>query len=226
MKACIRRLTSGIDHPGQERRLLDPVVEHREVLAGRAEGRAHQEGGTGKVAGDLARRAFDAEDFTDDQIVALLGIFAHHALIVGVGDVLGIDVLDLAAILGGVQRLVDPADPLLLDRHGVDGRDLDLAFDRLDLGNGPRGQDGRAEAGGTQHGDAGQHGATGEFQHSSPLHWIVHDIFLRRWRPSCRQPVHLALPVVLPRAYGRPDHLVNGGRAQRAKAAGLARKLH
>jgi hypothetical protein len=57
-----------------------------------------------------------------------LGVLAHHALVVGVGDVLAEHVLDLAARHGGLQRLVDAADPLLLDRHGVDRGDLELGL--------------------------------------------------------------------------------------------------
>ena len=80
----------------------------------------------GIVLGDLARGPLDAEHLAHDELVAGLGILAHHPLVVGVGDVLGPVVGDLAARLGGLERLVDPADPLLLDRHGVDRGDLEL----------------------------------------------------------------------------------------------------
>ena len=127
------------DHAGQVARLVDEVVEDGEVRLGRAEGRSHQEGDVGIVGGDAAGGALDAEGLADDQVVALLGIFAHDALIVGVGDILGIDIVDVAALLGGVERLVDAADPLLLDRDGVDGGDLD----RLRLLGGGRDRRGR-----------------------------------------------------------------------------------
>ena len=92
----------------------------------RLEARAHQEGDVRIVLGDGARGVLDAEDLADDQLVAGLAIFAHDALIVGVGDVFGEDIFDVAAVLGGVGGLVDAAHPLLLDRHRVDGRDLQL----------------------------------------------------------------------------------------------------
>ena len=102
MKAFIRRFTSGIgiaadhadlvdlghaagDHAGQVGRLLDVVVEDREVGLLRLARAAHQEADLRVVLGHLARGGLDRERFADDQRVALLGVLAHHALVVGVG---------------------------------------------------------------------------------------------------------------------------------------------
>jgi hypothetical protein len=60
--------------------------------------------------------------------VAGFGVFAHDALIVIVRGVFGKHILDIAARDGGVGGLVDTADPLLLDRNGVDRRDLERTF--------------------------------------------------------------------------------------------------
>ena len=87
--------------------------------------RAHQVGGLRIVRGDLARGALDAEDLADHEVGALLGVLAHDALIVVVGDVLGPFVGDVAAVLGGIERLVHARDPLLLHRHRIDRGDLD-----------------------------------------------------------------------------------------------------
>ncbi|MCY1243938.1 hypothetical protein D9M72_569810 [compost metagenome] len=56
--------------------------------------------------------------------MAGLAIFAHDALVIVVRGVFRIDIVDIAAFLGGIGRLVDTADPLLLDRNGIDGRHL------------------------------------------------------------------------------------------------------
>jgi hypothetical protein len=76
----------------------------------------------------LRAAASTANDSPTISVLPFGGVLAHHALVVGVGDVLAEHVLDLAARLGGLQRLVDAADPLLLDRHGVDGGDLELGL--------------------------------------------------------------------------------------------------
>jgi hypothetical protein len=83
------------------------------------------------------RSRLDREGLADDQRVALLGILAHDALVVRVGHVLGEDVLDLAAPLGGLERLVDARHPLLLDRDGVDGRHLELLLSQAACLNRP-----------------------------------------------------------------------------------------
>jgi hypothetical protein len=118
------------DDAGQIGRVLDVVVEHREVrrvVLGQ-EARAHQIGGFGIVARHLARGILDGEDFADDQVVAGFGIFAHDALIIIVRGVFGEHILDIAARDGGVGGLVDAADPLLFHRHGVDRRDFERPF--------------------------------------------------------------------------------------------------
>ena len=116
------------DHAGEIGGILDVVVEHREIGIGRGiglEARADEEGAVGIVLGDGARRILDREGFADDELVARLAIFAHHPLIVGIGDLLGECIFDVAALLGGERRLVDAAHPLLLDRHRIDGGGLD-----------------------------------------------------------------------------------------------------
>jgi hypothetical protein len=85
----------------------------------------HQERDVRIVLGHRAGRVFHAEHFAEDQLVACLTIFAHHALIVGVGGVFGKDIFDVATFLGSIRRLVDAAHPLLLHRHRIDGGDLD-----------------------------------------------------------------------------------------------------
>jgi hypothetical protein len=116
------------DHAGEVRRFLDVVVEDGEVGRLRLARRAHEERHLRVILGDLARRLLDRERLADDEGVALLRVFAQHALVVRVGHLLGEHVLDLAAVLGGVERLVDAAHPLLLDRYGVNRRDLDLVL--------------------------------------------------------------------------------------------------
>src|SRR6218665_198835 len=66
----------------------------------------------------------------DDELVAAGGVFAQHALVIGVGDILAGPVVDLAARLRRFQRLVDAADPLLLERHRVDRRHAQLGLRR------------------------------------------------------------------------------------------------
>jgi hypothetical protein len=149
------------DDAGQVGGILDIVVEHREIGMGVVglETRPHQEGGVGVVGGDGARGVLDPKHLADDELVAGLAIFAHHALVVAVGDVFGKHIVDVAAVLGGVGGLVDAAHPLLLDGHGVDRGDLD----RL-LGEQPGGHCGGAGkgsrgAGGLQDGAARDEGA-------------------------------------------------------------------
>ena len=82
----------------------------------------------GKSLAHLARSCFHAEHVPDDELVAARCVFAHHAFEVGVGDVLRRLVFDLATCLGGLQRLVQAADPLLLEGRGVDPRDLEFGL--------------------------------------------------------------------------------------------------
>src|SRR5690606_7180806 len=109
---------------GEVARLVNEVVEGGEVGFHRRQGRAHEEGNLGIVGGDGASPLFDTKGLTDHQRNALFGIFAHDALIVGIGDVLGIDVVDFATLFGSDERVVQAAGPLLLDRNGPDGGDL------------------------------------------------------------------------------------------------------
>jgi hypothetical protein len=83
----------------------------------------------------LRAAASTANDSPDDQRVAAGRVFAHHPFVVGVGDVLGRLVFDLAARLGRIQRLVQAADPLLLEGHGVDSGDLELGLGEGESGN-------------------------------------------------------------------------------------------
>ena len=142
------------DHPGEVRGLLDVVVEHREVGLLRLAGRAHQERHLRIVLRDLARHGFHGERLADDEGVALLRVLAHHALVIGVADVLGELVLDLTAGDSGVQRLVDARHPLLLDRHRVDGRDLHLLLRERRAGAQERRCEGERRAG-AQHSSSG-----------------------------------------------------------------------
>ena len=141
------------DHAAEVGRLLDVVVEHAEVRRLRLARGTHQEGGLGKILGNLACGGFHAKHLAQDQLVAAGGVFAHHALVVGVADVFAGLVFDLAACFGGLQGLVDAADPLLFKRHCVDRRDLELGL--------REGQRGRHRHGGREgHGGAEQ--ASGE----------------------------------------------------------------
>jgi hypothetical protein len=66
------------------------------------------------------------------------GVLAHHAFVVGVADVLGGLVFDLAARFGRLQRLVDAAHPLLLEGHGVHRRHLQLGLRQRQAGGARR----------------------------------------------------------------------------------------
>ena len=113
---------------------MNPVVEHSEIRSNWSKGRPHQEGGFRIIARHFARGSFQTEYFSHDKLHALLGIFAHDPFVVGIRDILGEHVLNIASLSGGVERFVNTADPLLLYRQSVNGRDLD----RLRSGN-PRG---------------------------------------------------------------------------------------
>ncbi|MPN11715.1 hypothetical protein SDC9_159023 [bioreactor metagenome] len=114
------------DHAGEVAGLLDVVVEHGKVVACGLARRARDEGDLREILGHLARSGLHAEHLAEDELRAAVGVFAHHAFVVGIGDVFGGLVFDLAARLGGLQRQVDAADPLLLEGHGVDAGDLQL----------------------------------------------------------------------------------------------------
>ncbi|MNI59698.1 hypothetical protein D3C73_1148740 [compost metagenome] len=114
------------DHAGQVGGFLDVVVEHREVGLLRLARRPHQEGGLRVVLGHLAGGGFHREGLAHHQLVALLGVLAHDALVVGVGDVFRERVVDLATVARSRQRLVDARHPLLFDRHRIDGGNLGL----------------------------------------------------------------------------------------------------
>ncbi|MNT10405.1 hypothetical protein D3C72_1452350 [compost metagenome] len=116
------------DHAAEVGRFLDVVVEHREVGRLRLQRRAHEERHLGEVFRDLARRRFHPEHLAQDQLVAARGVLAHHALVVGIAHVLGRLVFDLPTCLGRLQRLVDAAHPLLLERHRVHGSHLELGL--------------------------------------------------------------------------------------------------
>jgi hypothetical protein len=137
------------DHAGEVGGLLDVVVEDGEVGRDRLARRAEQEHRLREVLGDLARRRLDGERLADDELVATGRVLAHDALVVGVGDVLGRLVVDLAARLGGLQRLVDAAHPLLLERHRVDGGDLELRLGQGDARGGEPERGGQDESGST-----------------------------------------------------------------------------
>ena len=116
------------DDAGQIRGVLNVVVEHRKVrvrgLVGH-EGRPQKEGHARIFGAHFAGFLLGAKDFADDELHALFAILAHHAGIVGVGHVFGVDVVNGACRLGGFGGLMDAADPLLLDRNRIDARHLD-----------------------------------------------------------------------------------------------------
>ncbi len=104
--------------------------------------RAHQEGHVRVFGGHFAGLGLGAEDFADDQVIALFGIFPHHARIVGVGGVFRIGIGDVATILCRDGGDMDAADPLLLDRYGVDARDFQrFGGQSFDRGEGGKGAD-------------------------------------------------------------------------------------
>jgi len=76
-----------------------------------------------------------AASFADDELVAGGGVFAHHAFVVGVAHVLGGFVLNVTARFSGFERLVDAADPLLLEGHRVDGRHFGLGLRQRQAGS-------------------------------------------------------------------------------------------
>lgn len=71
------------------------------------------------------RTALHPEYLAHDQVRALLGVTSKDPLIVVVGDALGPLVGHVLAGVGRLQRRVQAGHPLLLQRHSVDGRDLD-----------------------------------------------------------------------------------------------------
>ena len=115
------------DHAGEVRGLVDEIVEHSEIRLRRPEGRAHEISDFREVGRDAASRALDSKGLADDEVAAFGRELAHHPLIIGVRGVLRPFIGDLAAIFGGVQRFMNAGHPLLLNRHGVDRRDLDRA---------------------------------------------------------------------------------------------------
>src|SRR5690606_21158992 len=94
-------------HADQIARFMGIVVKDREIVAFGAEARTHQKRGFGIIGGNLAGRAFDTENLAQKKGRAIFGIFTHYALIVGIGDVFGKFIGDVAAFLGRIQRLVD-----------------------------------------------------------------------------------------------------------------------
>ena len=110
---------------------MDVVVEDGEVLAVGLERIAHKKGNLGIIVRHLARLAADPEGLADDQIDALFGVFAQHPHVIGVGDLLGEDVLDLAGLLRCHQSKVKAGVPFLLNRLSVDAGYLDLLRQRL-----------------------------------------------------------------------------------------------
>src|SRR3989344_647355 len=116
------------DHAAEVRGLLDVVVEHAEVGRLGLAGGTEQKGRFGEVLGHLAGCGFHRKGLAQDELVAAGGVFAHHALVVGVAHILAGLVFDLATCFGGFQGLVDAADPLLLEGHRVDRRDLELGL--------------------------------------------------------------------------------------------------
>ena len=141
-------------HARQVGRLLDVVVKHAEVGRGGLAARAHQKGGLGEVFGHLACGGFHGKGLAHDELAAAGGVFAHHALVVGIAHVLAGLVFDLATRLRGLERLVQAAGPLLLEGHGVDTGDLEFGLGQCQAG-GQGGECGgksqRAAAGGEVH---------------------------------------------------------------------------
>ncbi len=115
------------NHAAQIRRILDVIVENGEVRHGAVgfEARADEKGAVGIVASNGAGGVFNGEGFSDNELVSGFAIFTHHAFIIGVGNLFRKDILDVAPLLGSVGGFMNSAYPLLLDRHSVDGGDLD-----------------------------------------------------------------------------------------------------
>ena len=102
--------------------VFDNYIQEPAYLSGMVAGGMTKTNKIGLVGG------FHAKHLAQDQLVAAGGVLAHDALVVGVTDVFAGLVFDLAACFGGLQRLVDAADPLLFERHRVDRRDLELGL--------------------------------------------------------------------------------------------------
>ncbi len=103
---------------------MNPIVKDREIRGNGAKGRSHQECRVWIILGNFACRAFKSENFADDQLHALFGKLAHDALVVRIRNIFRERVFDIAAFRRSIQRLVDAADPLLLDRQGVNRGNL------------------------------------------------------------------------------------------------------
>jgi hypothetical protein len=101
---------------------------HREIRRLRLERRPHQEGRLRKVLRHLPRRRLDPEHFAQDQLIAGSRIFPHDTFVIGIGNVLRRRVFDLASGFSSLERLVNPPHPLLLERHGVNRRHLQLGL--------------------------------------------------------------------------------------------------
>ena len=96
---------------------------HRVV---RLEARAHQESDVRIILGNRPGGVLDTENLTQNQLVAGLGVFAHDALVVGIGDVFRRDIFDIATILGSGRGLMDARYPLLLEGDRIYRSDLQL----------------------------------------------------------------------------------------------------
>ena len=151
--------------PAQVSRLVDPVIEDRQVRVLRALVRAKDKSDLGELGGHLGDGVAIAEGIAEDDIwVVLGGLLAQDALhVTGIADVIGPGVVDLALPHGGLQGGVDHVVPRLFQRGGVRAEDLQL------LGRRGRGRDnrrghglddglhGHLHQGGLHHGHGGEH---------------------------------------------------------------------
>ena len=112
------------DHAGQIGRLMNPVVEDREIRLRRSLAGAEDEGHLGEFPGNPPGDVLGRKGVAGDQLIAVAGEFAQHTGIVGRGDVFGPFVFDAHLLLRLEQRHVDLVVPGLFDGRREDRGDL------------------------------------------------------------------------------------------------------
>jgi hypothetical protein len=112
-------------HAGEIGAVMVPGAEDAEIVARSLAGGAEHEGGFRIVGSHLAGFLFHRVGFADDQLVALFGIFAHGARVVGARNAFREHIFDDPFFGGSLKCCVQAGIPGVLDRGRMDACNLE-----------------------------------------------------------------------------------------------------